>query len=335
MTPFDYRRATSVADAVGQLGAHGVFLAGGTNLVDHLRLGISHPQQLMDISRLPLTDITRSDNGVLHIGALVRNSDMAAHPLVRQHVPLVAQALLAGASGQLRNMATTGGNLLQRTRCVYFQDNTTPCNKRTPGSGCSAKEGFGRYNALFGASSSCVAVHPSDLCVALAALEVTVVILGRNGERRLPFADLHRLPGDTPEQDTHLQHGELITALDITPLPPTFQTRYRKVRDRASYAFALVSVAAALDVRDGMVHGVRLALGGASHKMHRAAKAEALLQGGSATHAAFLAAADAELADAQPGTDNAFKVPMLRNTIAAVLGELAQLKQGVSQGVLA
>lgn len=330
MTPFDYRRATSVADAVTHLAHNGAFLAGGTNLVDHMRLGISNPQQLMDISRLPLTDITRSDDGALHVGALVRNSDMAAHPLIRHHVPLVAQALLAGASGQLRNMATTGGNLLQRTRCVYFQDSTTPCNKRTPGSGCSAQAGFGRYNALFGASSSCVAVHPSDLAVALAALDVTVVIQGSSGERRLLYADLHRLPGDTPEQDTHLQHSEMITALELSPLPPTFDTRYRKVRDRASYAFALVSVAAALDVRDGVVHGVRLALGGASHKPHRATQAEARLLGGPATHAAFLAAAEAELADAQPGADNAFKVPMLRNTIAAVLGELAQLDQRVS-----
>ena len=328
MTPFDYRRATSVADAVNHLAKDGVFLAGGTNLVDHMRLGISTPQQVMDISRLPLTDITRNDDGVLHIGALVRNSDMAAHPLVRQHVPLVAQALLAGASGQLRNMATTGGNLLQRTRCVYFQDSTTPCNKRAPGSGCSAREGFGRYNALFGASSSCVAVHPSDLCVALAALDVTVVVHSRNGERRLPYADLHRLPGDTPQQDTQLQHGELITALEISPLPSAFHARYRKVRDRASYAFALISVAAALDVRDGRVHGVRLALGGASHKPHRATQAEALLLGGPATHAAFLAAADSELADAQAGADNAFKVPMLRNTIAAVLVDLAQASQG-------
>ena len=335
MNPLTYQRATSVADAVDRLAQDGVFLAGGTNLVDHLRLGISHPQQLMDISRLPLTDITRSDDGVLHIGALVRNSDMAAHPLVRQHLPLVAEALLAGASAQLRNMATTGGILLQRTRCVYFQDSTTPCNKRAPGSGCSAKEGFGRYNALFGTSSSCVAVHPSDLCVALAALDVTVVMQGRGGERRLPFADLHRLPGDTPEQDTQLQHGELITALEIAPLPPTVQTRYRKVRDRASYAFALVSVAAALDVRNGLVHGVRLALGGASHKPHRATQAEALLLGGPATHAAFMAAADAELHNAQAGADNAFKVPMLRNTMAAVLGELAQRTEGVSQGASA
>ena len=323
MSPFEYQRATSVADAVARIGSGGAFLAGGTNLLDHMRLGIRAPQQLMDVSRLPLTDITCGDDGVLRIGALVRNSDMAAHPLIRRQVPLVAQALLAGASGQLRNMATTGGNLLQRTRCVYFQDLTAPCNKREPGSGCSAREGFGRYNALFGASEACVAVHPSDLCVALAAVDAAVVIQGPGGERRLPFTDLHRLPGNKPQHDTTLAHGELITALEIAPLPFAANSRYRKVRDRASYAFALVSVAAALEVRDGVVHAVRLALGGASHKPHRAAKTEAALLGQPAVHAAFLAAADAELADARPGEHNAFKLPMLRNTIAAVLGELA------------
>ena len=255
---------------------------------------------------------------------MVRNSDLAAHPLLRQQFPFVAQALLAGASGQLRNMASTGGNLLQRTRCVYFQDLTTPCNKREHGSGCSAKDGpAGRYNALIGASDACVAVHPSDLCVPLAALDVTVVVQGRDGERRVAFADLHRLPGDTPGQDTTLAHGELITALEITPLPFGANSRYRKVRERASYAFALVSVAAALDVRDGVVSGVRLALGGVSHKPHRAARAEAALLGRPATHASFVAAADAELADARPGPHNAFKLPMLRNTMAAVLAELA------------
>ena len=326
MTPFDYQRASSAADAVARIGSSGAFLAGGTNLVDHLRLGLRTPSQLVDISRLPLDQISRNDDGVLHIGALVRNSDMAAHPLVRQHFPLVAQALLAGASGQLRNMATTGGNLLQRTRCVYFQDLGTPCNKRQPGSGCSAREGLGTTNAIFGTSEACVAVHPSDLCVALAALDTVVVVQGRGGERRMPFADLHRLPGDTPEQDTNLAHDDLITAIEIAPLPsaPSFalNSRYRKVRERASYAFALVSVAAALQVRDGRVAGVRLALGGASHKPHRAATAEAALIGGPATHEAFLAAADAELATAQAGRDNAFKLPMLRNTIAAVLTEL-------------
>jgi xanthine dehydrogenase YagS FAD-binding subunit len=331
MTPFAYERATSVADAVGWLGPQGAFLAGGTNLVDHLRLGIRAPQQLIDISRLPLADISRSDDGVLRVGALVRNSDMAAHPLVRQHFPFVAQALLAGASGQLRNMATTGGNLLQRTRCVYFQDLTTPCNKRLPGSGCSAREGFGRYNAVFGTSEACVAVHPSDLCIPLAALDAAVVVQGRDGERRIPYADFHRLPGDTPERDTHLAHGELITALEIAPLAFAVNSRYRKVRDRASYAFALVSVAAALEVRDGTVIDVRLALGGASHKPHRAAKAEAALKGRPATQQAFLAAADAELADARAGEHNAFKLPMLRNTIAAVLAELAEPARGAKR----
>jgi xanthine dehydrogenase YagS FAD-binding subunit len=324
MNPFDYERAASVADAVTRLHSDGAFLAGGTNLVDHLRLGIRAPAQLVDISRLALNRIERGEDGTLRIGALVRNSDMAAHPLIRQHLPFVSQALLAGASGQLRNMATTGGNLLQRTRCVYFQDLSTPCNKRQPGSGCSALEGFGRYNALFGASDACVAVHPSDLCIPLAALDAVVVVQGREAERRIPFSALHRLPGETPEQDTNLAHGELITALEIAPLPWAVNSAYRKVRDRASYAFALVSVAAALEVREGLVSDVRLALGGASHKPHRALKAEALLRGGPATHEAFLAAADAELADARPGADNGFKLPMLRNTIAAVLEELVR-----------
>ena len=324
MNPFDYHRASSAADAVAQLGPAGAFLAGGTNLVDHMRLGIRAPTQLVDISRLALDQVTRSDDGTVRIGALVRNSDMAAHPLVRQHLPFVAQALLAGASGQLRNMATTGGNLLQRTRCVYFQDQTTPCNKRQPGTGCSALEGHSRYNAVFGSSKACVAVHPSDLCIPLAALDAVVVVQGRAGERRMAFADFHRLPGDTPDIDTHLAHGELITALEIAPLPFAVNSRYRKVRERASYAFALVSVAAALDVQDGRVRDVRLAFGGASHKPHRALKAEAALRGGPATQAAFLAAADAELADAQVGTDNAYKLPMLRNTLAAVLQDLAQ-----------
>jgi xanthine dehydrogenase YagS FAD-binding subunit len=325
VSPFGYQRATSVADAVARLGSGGAYLAGGTNLVDHLRLGIRTPEQLVDIGRLALNEVTRNDaDGTLRIGALVRNSDLAAHPLIRRHLPLVAQALLAGASGQLRNMATTGGNLLQRTRCVYFQDISTPCNKREAGSGCSAREGpFGRYNAIFGASEACVAVHPSDLCVALAALDTVVVVQGRGGERRIDFAELHRLPGDTPQHDTTLAHGDLITAIEIAPLAFAANARYRKVRERASYAFALVSVAAALEVRDGSVTGVRLALGGASHKPHRAAQAEAALIGRPATAASFLAAAEAELASAKPGAHNAFKLPMLRNTIVAVLSELS------------
>ena len=331
MTPFSYHRAASVADAVAKLGSGGAFLAGGTNLLDHMRLGLRAPSHLVDVSRLPLAQISRNDDGVLHVGALVRNSDMAAHALVRQHQPLVVQALLAGASGQLRNMATTGGNLLQRTRCLYFQDVSTPCNKRLPGSGCSARDGHGRSNALFGASDACVAVNPSDLCVALAALDVTVVVQGPArgrhaglAERRIPFADFHRLPGSTPDVDSNLADSELITALEIAPLPWGQNAMYRKLRDRASYAFALVSVAAALHVRDGIVQDVRLALGGVSHKPHRAHTAEAMLRGGAASQQAFLAAADAELADARPGADNAYKLPMLRNTIAAVLVSLAQ-----------
>lgn len=323
MSPFTYQRASTVAEAVASIRADGVFLAGGTNLVDHLRLGLRAPAQVVDISRLPLADIRPTPDQGLHIGALVRNSDMAAHPQLRQQFPLVAQALLAGASGQLRNMATTGGNLLQRTRCVYFQDPGTPCNKRQPGSGCPAQEGVGTSNAIFGASSACVAVHPSDLCVALAALDTVVLVAGRDGQRRLRFADLHRLPGDTPEQDTNLLPGDLITGIEIAPLPFTGPSRYRKVRERASYAFALVSVAAALQVRGGVVTDVRLALGGVSHRPHRALAAEALLRGAPASEATFRAAAEAELADARPGPHNAAKLPMLRNTIVAVLADLA------------
>ena len=323
MKPFTYERAGSVPDAISRITPDGAFLAGGTNLVDHLRLGIRAPEQLVDVSRLDLTDIAEMPGGGVRVGALVKNSEMAANALLRQKYPFLSQALLAGASGQLRNMATTGGNLLQRTRCVYFQDLTTPCNKREPGSGCSALEGFGKYNALFGASESCVAVHPSDMCIPLAALDAVIVVEGRSGERRIPFAEFHRLPGNTPDVDTNLQPGELIIAVEIPPLAFATHSKYRKVRERASYAFALVSVAAALDVQNGVVKDVRLALGGASHKPHRASTAEAALKGKPATTEHFRAAAEAELQGAKPGKENAFKVPMLRNTIVAVLEELA------------
>lgn len=324
MKPFTYERAESVPDALARITPDGAFLAGGTNLVDHLRLGVRAPEQLVDISRLDLTTIEELPDGGVRVGALVRNSDMAAHDLIRQRYPFLAQALLAGASGQLRNMATTGGNLLQRTRCVYFQDLTTPCNKREPGSGCSALEGFGRYNAIFGTSPACVAVHPSDMCIPLAALDAVIVVHNKNGERRIPFAEFHRLPGDEPQFDTNLKPGELITALELPALPLARHSRYRKVRDRASYAFALVSVAAALDVENGVVREVRLALGGASHRPHRASRAEAALRGQPATADSFRAAADAELAGATVGQANAFKVPMLRNTMVAVLEDLSR-----------
>lgn len=323
MRPFTYERPTTVEEALALVEGGGTFLAGGTNLVDHLRLGIAEADRLVDITRLPLDRVSEREDGGLVVGAGVRNSDLAAHPLVRTRYPFVTQALVAGASGQLRNMATTGGNLLQRTRCVYFQDLTTPCNKREPGSGCSAVDGFGRYNAILGTSDACVATHPSDLCVPLAALDAEVVVLGPTGERRIPFSDFHRLPGDRPDLDTTLEPGELVLAVEVPPLDFAVRSRYRKVRERASYAFALVSVAAALDVHDGTVRDVRLALGGVSHRPHRARAAEEALLGGPATAAAFRVAIEAELEGVRTGEHNAFKVPLVRNTVVDVLSGLA------------
>jgi xanthine dehydrogenase YagS FAD-binding subunit len=325
MRPLTYERATDPAAAVALVAGNprAAYLAGGTNVVDHLKLGVAAPDVLVDVSRLPLDDIEALEDGGLRVGAAVRNSDLAAHPVVRRSYPVLAQALLAGASGQIRNAATTAGNLLQRTRCVYFQDVTTPCNKRDPGSGCSALEGFSRSHAVLGASDRCVATHPSDLAVALAALDATVVVLGPAGERRVPMADLHRLPGDEPERDTTLRQGDLVTAVEVPALPFARRSAYRKVRDRASYAFALVSVAAALDVEDGTVRDVRLALGGVAHKPWRASVAEERLRGGPATEEAFRAAATAELEAARPLPGNGFKVPLARSTITATLRDLA------------
>jgi len=322
--PFTYERATTVDHALSLVGSDGVFLAGGTNLIDHLRLGIRSAPRVIDISRLPFTDVTVRSDGGLIVGAGVRNSDLAAHHLVRERYPFLTQAIVSGASGQLRNMATTGGNLLQRTRCVYFQDLTTPCNKRDPGSGCSAAGGFGRYNAILGTSDECVAVHPSDLCVPLAALDAEVVVVGTGGQRRIPFGEFHRLPGDRPDLDTTLGPGELLIAVEIPPLDFAVRSRYRKVRERASYAFALISVAAALDVEGGVVRDVRLALGGVSHRPHRATIAEAALRGRPATEARFRSAIEDELESAQPGEHNRFKVPLVRNTVVSVLTGLAQ-----------
>jgi len=324
MNPLTYERATDPAAAVALVAGNprAAYLAGGTNLVDHLKLGVATPDVLVDVSRLPLDDVEVLDGGGLRVGAAVRNSDLAAHPVVRRDYPVLAQALLAGASGQIRNAATTAGNLLQRTRCVYFQDVTTPCNKREPGTGCSALEGFSRSHAILGASDRCVATHPSDLAVALAALDATVVVLGPGGERRLPMTDFHRLPGDEPEHDTTLEHGDLVTAVELPALPLARRSAYRKVRDRASYAFALVSVAAALDVTGGTVRDVRLALGGVAHKPWRATVAEGRLRGGPATEDAFRAAAAAELEAARPLPGNRFKVPLARNTITATLRDL-------------
>jgi xanthine dehydrogenase YagS FAD-binding subunit len=326
--PFAYARPADVAEAVRTVAAEpaAVFLAGGTNLVDHLKLGVARPDLVVDVRRLTSREITDVDGG-LRIGAAVTNSELAADRRVRERYPLLARALLAGATGQLRNLATTGGNPLQRTRCVYFQDVTTACNKREPGSGCSALGGYTRYHAILGASGACIATHPSDLAVALAALDARVEVAGPDGERTIPFPDLHRLPGDDPSRDTVLQHGELITAIDLPPLPMAARSDYRKVRDRASYAFALVSVAACLDVEDGAVRDVRLAFGGVAHKPWRAYRAEEALRGRPATEDAFRTAAGAELVDAepQPGIDggNAFKIPLLSRTVVAALRDLA------------
>jgi xanthine dehydrogenase YagS FAD-binding subunit len=319
----EYLRAGSPAAAVHAVAANpgARFLGGGTNLVDHLKLGVAAPDLLVDVSRLPLDDIELVD-GVLRVGANVRNSDLAAHPLVRTHFPVVARALLSGASGQIRHQATTAGNLLQRTRCVYFQDVTTPCNKRERGAGYSALEGYGRYNAILGASPECVTVHPSDLAVALAAVDATVVVLGADGERRLPFDELHRLPGDDPTADTTLAPDELICSIELPPAPP--RSTYRKVRDRASFAFALVSVGAALELDGDTVREVRIAWGGVAHKPWRARRAEAALLGRPLTEDAVRAAADEELAAAETTDETAYKVPMVRNTTVQTLLELAR-----------
>jgi xanthine dehydrogenase YagS FAD-binding subunit len=323
--PFEYHLADSPADAVATLAhrADAAFLAGGTNLVDHMKLGIANPGLLVDVSRLDLGETTTSPDGGVRIGATVRNSDLAADPVIRSRYPMLTRALLSGASGQLRNAATTAGNLLQRTRCVYFQDVTTPCNKREPGTGCSAIGGYVRYHAILGASAECIATHPSDMAVAMCALDAQVVIQGDDGERRVPVEEFHRLPGDEPQRDTVLQHGELITAVDLPAPPDGAVSNYRKVRDRASYAFALVSVAAEVAVTpDNEITSARIALGGVAHKPWRARAAEEVLHGAPATEQTFTAAADAELAAAQPLPGNEFKVELARRTLVAELRAL-------------
>ena len=330
MRALDYLRPATPAEAVDALVQHpgARYLGGGTNLVDHLKLGITAPDVLVDVSRLPLDEVEAYDDaegGGLRIGTNVRNSDLAAHPTVRSRFPLVSRALLSGASGQIRNQATTGGNLLQRTRCVYFQDVTTPCNKRDPGSGCSALEGYGRYHAILGASTACVATHPSDLAVALAALDASVVVLGADGERRLPFEDLHRLPGDDPSRDTTLSPDELILAVELPWTAGTPVSTYRKVRDRASFAFALVSVAAGLQLTEGIVTDVRLAWGGVAHVPWRARRAEAVLIGHALSEEAIRAAVDEELRPAQATEGSAYKLEMLHGTTAHTLLQLAAL----------
>jgi xanthine dehydrogenase YagS FAD-binding subunit len=327
MNPFTYARPGNAVEAL-RLGAaaHSRYLGGGTNLVDLMRENVEQPATLVDVTGLSTVMEQREDGGLL-IGAGVRNTAVAEHQTVRTRYPMLARAILAGASPQIRNMATVGGNLLQRTRCTYFYDDDgARCNKRNPGQGCDAMEGFNRYHAILGASSACVATHPSDMCVALAALGAIVHLRSAAGERTLPLLELHRLPEEHPEIETVLEPGELITAVELPSLPFAVRSTYRKVRDRSSYAFALVSVAAALELDNGKIKDVRLALGGVAHKPWRALKAEAALKGQPATEATFQEAAKVELNEAKPLRDNGFKIELARRTITAVLMELAGVK---------
>jgi xanthine dehydrogenase YagS FAD-binding subunit len=326
MIGFQYVRATNVADAVrqtaGEPGAR--FVAGGTNLIDLMKMDVERPTRVIDITRLPLRQVEPTAGGGLRIGALVANTDLAYHPLVEQRYPVLASAIMAGASQQLRNMASTGGNLLQRTRCAYFYDVATPCNKRTPGTGCSAIEGLNRGHAILGASQACIAVHPSDMCVAMRMLDATVHVTGPTGDRVIPFADFHRLPGDAPQRDTNLTSGEIITAVELPPNGFASHHTYLKIRDRLSYAFALVAVAAGLELDGGTIKEARFTLGGVAHKPWRDPQAEAVLRGQPATEETFGRAADVLLRDAQGYKHNTFKIDLARRCIVRALRQAAR-----------
>jgi len=325
MINFEYARANNVADAISQIAGDPTakFIAGGTNLIDLMKEDVERPSRLIDISKLPLKAVEEMPEGGLRIGALVPNSDLAYHPLVAQRYPILASAILAGASAQLRNMASTGGNLLQRTRCYYFYDTATPCNKREPGSGCSAIGGLNRMHAILGTSDACIATHPSDMCVALAALDAKVHVAGPAGTRAIALVNFHRLPGDTPERDTNLAPNEIVTAVEL-PVPGfAANYTYLKIRDRLSYAFALVSVAAALELEGGAIKEARLALGGVAHKPWRDSSAEAALRGEAANPTTFSHAADLVLRDAKGLEHNAFKIDLARRAIVRALTQAA------------
>jgi xanthine dehydrogenase YagS FAD-binding subunit len=326
MINFQYARANDVADAVRLIAADPTakFIAGGTNLIDLMKEDVERPSRLIDISRLPLKSVEQTAEGGLRIGALVPNSDLAYHPLIEQRYPLLGSAILAGASQQLRNMASTGGNLLQRTRCFYFYDTATPCNKREPGSGCSAIDGLNRISAILGTSEACIATHPSDMCVALAALEARVHVAGPNGERMIAFSDFHRLPGNTPQLDTSLHPNEIVTAVELPAQGFAKNYSYLKIRDRLSYAFALVSVAAALELEGNTIRQARLALGGVAHKPWRDTAAEDALRGQPANQVAFTHAADLLLRDAKGFAHNTFKIELARRSIVRTLTQAAQ-----------
>jgi xanthine dehydrogenase YagS FAD-binding subunit len=329
MKPFTYTRATYVNEAVQVFAQYpdSRFIGGGTNLLDLMKMGVERPSHLVDISRLPLTQIEEYQGGV-RLGALARNTDTANHPLVRSQYPVLSQAILSGASQQLRNAATNGGNLLQRTRCYYFYDPSyESCNKRVPGSGCAAIEGYNRIHAILGASKSCIATHPSDMCIALAALDAKVQVTGPKGERSIPFLEFHRLPGDTPQHETNLQTGELITAIDVPALPYAKRSYYLKTRDRNSYAFALVSVAVVLDLDEaGVIRHAHLAMGGVAHKPWRAEKAEKALVGKKPEPEMLRAAAEAELKPAKGYQENAFKIELAKRCIVRAVTTAATMQ---------
>jgi xanthine dehydrogenase YagS FAD-binding subunit len=326
MRTFTYQRADTATHAAAAAVKPGAkIIAGGTNLLDLMKLQVETPSNLVDINRLPLDKIEETRDGGLRIGTLVRNSDLAADPRVRQRYGVLSRALLAGASAQLRNKATTGGNLLQRTRCYYFYDVTKPCNKRNPGSGCAALAGFNRIHAILGTSDHCIATHPSDMAVAMRALDAKVETVNREGNTKvIPIAELHRLPGNTPEIETSLEPGEVITAVTLPPSPPGIQV-YRKVRDRASYAFALVSVAAVVDSTRGRIRSARLAFGGLALKPWRSAQAEQTLADAPANTGSFNQAANAVLEGARGFGGNDFKIPLTRRTLHSVLAEMTRI----------
>lgn len=321
MKPFSYTRTSSSGAAVEALNndTNAKFIGGGTNLLDLMKSGVEQPERLVDINQVPLSSIEELPDGGVRIGAMARNSHTANHPLIRQRYPMLSQALLSGATQQLRNMATVGGNLMQRTRCYYFYDTATPCNKREPGTGCSAFEGFNRIHAILGTSEQCIATHPSDMCVALAALDAVVRVTGASGDRQIPIAEFHRLPGDTPHIDTNLGEDELITAVDLPRSPFASRSYYLKIRDRASYAFAVVSVAAALDIENDTIQAARLAMGGVAHKPWRATEAEEILVGATPNQEVFEQAAEVALRGAQPHQYNAFKVELAKRAIVHAL----------------
>ncbi len=328
MRPVKYTRASDPNAAARAVAANpqAKFLAGGTNILDLMKEDVERPNELVDLTRLNLADIKAAQNGGVTIGALAKNTDTANHPLIRKNYPLLTQAIVAGASGQLRNMATNGGNLMQRTRCQYFYDTAMPCNKREPGSGCGAREGLNRIHAIFGWSEKCVATYPGDMANALYALDAVVRVRGAGGrERTIPINEFHRLPGDTPEKDTNLEHGELIVGIELPQSNFAKNSYYLKVRDRASYAFALVAVAAALDLEGNRIRQARLVLGSVAHKPWRSREAEAVLSGKRASEESFRQAADTALSDAKPLAHNAYKVELGKRAIVRALMRASKL----------